>query len=202
MHNIFLDFFYYASFFFFWLEIGNISFSHWWDPITTFLYITRSYSISPLLDYQWSIDYYLGFYLATDCMAFSDLFIMSLPTQCSVILNHVYCIKNVIDNVAYICTQLMYCLSTTINWTNLSLIFLPTIPSYLDCYTNLNCLFWFLHEKECSFCTHLFCCTEMRWLFICSTAIWVAGSDTSTVASRARTDLTSSKCGWTRIWAI
>ena len=24
------------------------------------------------------------------------------------------------------------------------------------------CLLWFLHEKECSFHTHLFCCTEMR----------------------------------------
>ena len=24
------------------------------------------------------------------------------------------------------------------------------------------CLLWFLHKKECSFYTHLFCCTEMR----------------------------------------
>ena len=39
----------------------------------------------------------------------------------------------------------------------------------------------------------------MRWLFINSTAIWVTGSDTSLVASRARTDLTSSKCDWTRM---
>ena len=23
------------------------------------------------------------------------------------------------------------------------------------------CLLWLLHEKECSFCTYLFCCTEM-----------------------------------------
>ena len=59
------------------------------------------------------------------------------------------------------------------------------------------CLLWFLPEKECSFYTHLFCCTEMRWLFISSTAIWTTGS----VASRARTKLTSSKCHWTRIWA-
>ena len=64
------------------------------------------------------------------------------------------------------------------------------------------CLLWFLHEKECSFYSHLFCCTEMRWLFISSTAIWVTGSDTGSVASRARTELTSSKCDWTRIWAI
>ena len=32
------------------------------------------------------------------------------------------------------------------------------------------CLLWFLPEKECSFYTHLFWCTEMRWLFISSTA--------------------------------
>ena len=41
-------------------------------------------------------------------------------------------------------------------------------------------------EKECSFYTHLFCCTAMRWLFISSTAIWITGSDNSSVASRAR----------------
>ena len=64
------------------------------------------------------------------------------------------------------------------------------------------CLSWFLHEKECSFYTHLFCCTEMRWLFISSTAVWVTGSDTGSVASRAKTKLTSSKCDWTRIWTI
>ena len=40
------------------------------------------------------------------------------------------------------------------------------------------CLLWFLHQKECSFYTHLFCCTEMRLMFISSTAIWVTGSDT------------------------
>ena len=64
------------------------------------------------------------------------------------------------------------------------------------------CLLWFLHEKECSFYTHLFCCTEIRWLFISSTAIWVTGSDTGSVACRARSKLTSSKCEWTRIWTI
>ena len=31
------------------------------------------------------------------------------------------------------------------------------------------CLLWFLHEKECSFYTYLFNCTEMRWLFTSST---------------------------------
>ena len=31
-------------------------------------------------------------------------------------------------------------------------------------------------------------------------AFWVTGSDTNSVASRARTKLTSSKCDWTRIW--
>ena len=66
---------------------------------------------------------------------------------------------------------------------------------------------WFLYEKECSFYTHLFCCTKMRWLFISITAIWVTSSDTGSDASRAgysraRTELTSSKCDWTRIWAI
>ena len=30
----------------------------------------------------------------------------------------------------------------------------------------------------------------------------IIGSDTSSVASRARTKLTSSKCDWTRIWTI
>jgi hypothetical protein len=50
--------------------------------------------------------------------------------------------------------------------------------------------------------SYLFCCTEMRWLFISSTAIWVTDSDTSSVASRARTKLTSSKFDWTRIWTI
>ena len=33
------------------------------------------------------------------------------------------------------------------------------------------CLLQFFHEKECSFYTHLFYCTEMTWLFISSTAI-------------------------------
>ena len=42
----------------------------------------------------------------------------------------------------------------------------------------------------------------MRWLFISSTAVWVTGSDTGSVASRARTELTSSKCDWTRSWTI
>ena len=62
------------------------------------------------------------------------------------------------------------------------------------------CLLWFLHKKRCSFYTHLFCFTEMRWMFISSTAIWVAGWDTSSVGSRAGSDLTSSKCEWARIW--
>ena len=68
------------------------------------------------------------------------------------------------------------------------------------------CLLWFLPEKECSFYTHLFWCTEMRWLFISSTASSATGSATGSangsVASRARTELISSKCDWTRIWAI
>ena len=42
----------------------------------------------------------------------------------------------------------------------------------------------------------------MRWLFISSTAIWVTDSETVSVASKARTKLTSSKCDWTRIWTI
>ena len=58
----------------------------------------------------------------------------------------------------------------------------------------------FLHKKECSFYPHLFCCTEMIRLFINLTAIWVTGSGTGSVASRAITKVTSSKCDWTRIW--
>ena len=38
----------------------------------------------------------------------------------------------------------------------------------------------------------------MRWLFISSTDIWVTSSDSGSVTSRARTELTSSKCDWTR----
>ena len=48
-----------------------------------------------------------------------------------------------------------------------------------------TCTLWFLHEKEYSLYTYLFCCTEMRLWFINSTAIWVTGSDTRSVASRA-----------------
>ena len=59
----------------------------------------------------------------------------------------------------------------------------------------------FYMKKNVAFYTHLFCCTEMRWLFISSTAIWVTRSDTSSVSSRTRTELTSSKCDSTRIWA-
>ena len=54
----------------------------------------------------------------------------------------------------------------------------------------------------CTFYTYLFCCTEMRWLFISLSAIWATDSDTSLVACRARTELTRSKCEWTRIWTI
>ena len=44
--------------------------------------------------------------------------------------------------------------------------------------------------------SYLFCCTEMIWMFIISTTIWVNGWDTSSVASRARSELTSSQCNW------
>ena len=57
-------------------------------------------------------------------------------------------------------------------------------------------LLWLLHEKECSFYSYLFCCTEMTWMFIISTTIWVNGWDTSSVASRARSELTSWQCYW------
>ena len=57
-------------------------------------------------------------------------------------------------------------------------------------------LSWLLNEKESSFCTYLFCSTEMTWMFIISTAIWVNGWDTSSVASRARSELTSLQCNW------
>ena len=39
--------------------------------------------------------------------------------------------------------------------------------------------------------THLFCSTEMRWLFISSTDIWVTGSDTGSFGYRAMTELTT-----------
>ena len=45
------------------------------------------------------------------------------------------------------------------------------------------CLLWFLLKEDCSF-------AEMRWMFISSTAIWVTSSDTGSVASRARRQLT------------
>ena len=38
--------------------------------------------------------------------------------------------------------------------------------------------------------------------FISSSAIWGTGSDTGSVASRAKGELTRSKCDWTRIWTI
>ena len=57
-------------------------------------------------------------------------------------------------------------------------------------------LLWLLHEKECSFYSYLFCCTEMTWMFIISSTIWVNGWDTSSVASRSRSELTSSQCNW------
>ena len=61
-------------------------------------------------------------------------------------------------------------------------------------------LLWLLDEKECSFYSYLFCCTEMTWMFIISTTIWVNGWDTSSVASRARSELTSSQCNWKGNW--
>ena len=42
-------------------------------------------------------------------------------------------------------------------------------------------LLWFLDEKECS--------SEMRWMFISSTALWVTSADTNSVASRPRSKL-------------
>ena len=53
-------------------------------------------------------------------------------------------------------------------------------------------LLWFLHEKECSVYTNLFCISEMRWMFISSTALWVTSADTNSVASRLRSKLARS----------
>ena len=36
----------------------------------------------------------------------------------------------------------------------------------------------------------------MTWMFVISTTVWVNGWDTSSVASRARSELTSSQCNW------
>ena len=58
------------------------------------------------------------------------------------------------------------------------------------------------YMKKCSFYTYFFCCTEMTCLFISSSAIWVTGSDTGSVFSRAIGELTRSKCEWTGIWTI
>ena len=38
----------------------------------------------------------------------------------------------------------------------------------------------------------------MTWMFIISTTVWVNGWDTSSVASRTRSELTSSQCNWKR----
>ena len=57
-------------------------------------------------------------------------------------------------------------------------------------------LLWLLHEKESSFYSYLFYCTEMTWMFIISSTIWVNGWDTSSVAPRARRELPSSQCNW------
>ena len=62
------------------------------------------------------------------------------------------------------------------------------------------CVQWLLHKKECSSYKYLFCCTEMRWLFISSSAKWDTGSDAGSVASRTRSKLTRSKCEWTIFW--
>ena len=56
---------------------------------------------------------------------------------------------------------------------------------FCDCYMKKNVAFTLI---------------SMRWLFISSSAIWVTGLDTRSVASRARTELTRSKREWTRIW--
>ena len=42
----------------------------------------------------------------------------------------------------------------------------------------------------------------MRWMFFILTTSWVTGWDTVSVVSRARSELTSSKWEWTRIWTI
>ena len=51
-------------------------------------------------------------------------------------------------------------------------------------------------KKNAAFALNSFSCTEMTWMFIISTTIWVNGWDTSSVASRARSELTSLKCNW------
>ena len=57
--------------------------------------------------------------------------------------------------------------------------------------------FYFFVKKIVAFTLISFAvCTEMRWLFISSTAIWVTGSDTGSVAMACQ--LTKSKCEWTR----
>ena len=61
-------------------------------------------------------------------------------------------------------------------------------------------MYSFESKNPLSVYTYPFFCTEMRWMFISSSAIWVTGSDTDSVASRARSELTRSKCEWTRIW--
>ena len=50
----------------------------------------------------------------------------------------------------------------------------------------------------------LFCfwLTQTRWIVIMLIAIWITGWDTGSGASRAKSELTSAKCEWTRIWKI
>ena len=49
-------------------------------------------------------------------------------------------------------------------------------------------------KKNVAFTLISFACTEMRGMFISSTAISINGSDTGSVASRGRSQLTRSKC--------
>ena len=64
------------------------------------------------------------------------------------------------------------------------------IPTTFHLQTLLVVVFRY---KRMNFYTHLFCCIEMRFMFVSSTAILVTTSDTSSVASKARSQLTNSK---------
>ena len=65
---------------------------------------------------------------------------------------------------------------STIGGFHLHLLVFPFVYQFRRISTTFQhhfktCLLWFLHEKNCSFYIHLFCCTEMISLFISSTAI-------------------------------
>ena len=69
------------------------------------------------------------------------------------------------------------------------------------CRTHLsNAETWYLLKISTLYTANVFHLSLLHIIF--ETAIWVTSSDTGSVASRANTELKSSKCDWTSIWTI